>query len=47
MPAADSDGSSDPFIRIFNTTGENVSTAVIEDNVNPIFMEVKEVGMDF
>ena len=47
LPAADSDGSSDPFIQIFNTMGENVTTRVIEDNVNPIFMETKEVAIDF
>lgn len=47
MPAADSDGSSDPFIKIFNTEGEDLSTSVIEDDVNPIFMECKEVSVDF
>lgn len=47
MPAADSDGSSDPFIKIFNVSGSDVVTTVIEDNVNPIFMECKEVGLDF
>lgn len=47
LPAADSDGSSDPFIKIFNTSGEDVVTTVIEDNLNPIFMECKDVGIDF
>ena len=47
LPAADSDGSSDPFIKIFNTGDEEVTTDVIEDNVNPIFMECLEVGLDF
>ena len=47
LPAADSDGSSDPYIKIFNTTGEDVVTTVIEDNVNPIFMECKDVALDF
>ena len=47
LPAADSDGSSDPFIKIFNTGDETVQTVVIEDNVNPIFMSCKEVGLDF
>ena len=47
LPAADSDGSSDPFIKLFNTNGEEVATTVIEDNVNPIFMEAKEIGLDF
>ena len=47
LPAADSDGSSDPFIKIFNCTDSDVQTSVIEDNVNPIFMECKEIGLDF
>ena len=47
LPVADSDGSSDPFIKIFNLTGEDVVTSVIEDNLNPIFMEVREVAVDF
>ena len=47
LPAADSDGSSDPFIKIFNVGDEEVTTDVIEDNVNPIFMECLEVGLDF
>ena len=47
LPAADSDGSSDPFIKIFNTGDEEVQTIVIEDNVNPIFMSCLEVGLDF
>ena len=47
LPAADSDASSDPFIKIFNCTGDDVRTGIIEDNVNPIFMECKEVGLDF
>ena len=47
LPAADSDGSSDPFISIFNTTGDDVRTSVIEDNLNPIFMECKEISLDF
>lgn len=47
LPAADSDGSSDPFIKIFNTGDEEIETDVIEDNVNPIFMECLEVGLDF
>lgn len=47
LPAADSDGSSDPFIKIFNTDEDEVVTTVIEDNLNPIFMECLEVGLDF
>ena len=47
LPAADESGSSDPFIKIFNTGDEEVQTVVIEDNVNPIFMSCKEVGLDF
>ena len=47
LPAADSDGSSDPFISVFNTSGDNVCTPVIEDNINPIFMEPLEIDLDF
>ena len=47
LPAADSDGSSDPFIQAFNTSGETVKTPVIEDNINPIFMEPLEIALDF
>lgn len=47
LPAADSDGSSDPFIQVFNTSGENVKTPVIEDNINPIFMEPLEIALDY
>lgn len=47
LPAADSDGSSDPFVKIFNTNGDDVVTSVIEDNTNPIFMECKDIGIDF
>ena len=47
LPAADSDGTSDPFIKLFNTGDTEVATAVIEDNLNPIFMECKEIGLDF
>lgn len=47
LPAADSDGSSDPFISIFNTSGESAKTPVIEDNINPIFMEAIEIDLDF
>lgn len=43
LPAADSDGSSDPFIKIFNSAGEDQVTSVVEDNVNPIFMECKQI----
>ena len=38
IPAADEDGSSDPFITAWNMPGEKVQTRVIEDTLNPIFM---------
>ena len=42
LPAADKEGTSDPFIRIWDTVPEEKKTAVIEDNTNPLYYEVVE-----
>ncbi len=45
MPAADENGSSDPFIRITDT-GKAQDTRVIFDNVNPIFYQALDLGYE-
>mmetsp|Transcript_73146 Transcript_73146/g.101428 ORF Transcript_73146/g.101428 Transcript_73146/m.101428 type:complete len:105 (-) Transcript_73146:136-450(-) len=47
IPAADDDGSSDAYIKIWNPEGEELKTKVIEDNLNPIYMEAIEFEYDF
>jgi Ca2+-dependent lipid-binding protein len=46
IPAADSDGQSDPFIKLWDTTAEEKRTRVIEDNNNPLFYETLELTME-
>jgi len=38
LPAADSDGSSDPFLQVIDSDEEH-KTIVINDNLNPIYYE--------
>jgi len=45
LPAADDNGSSDPFIRITDT-GKAQDTRVIFDNVNPIFYQALDLGYE-
>jgi hypothetical protein len=45
LPAADENGSSDPFIRITDT-GKAQDTRVIFDNVNPIFYQALDLGYE-
>ena len=49
IPSADEDGSSDPFVRIYNMNkdGKKIETDVIDDNLNPIFMVAKDFSYDF
>jgi hypothetical protein len=47
LPSADDDGASDPFVRIWTRGDEIVKTDVIEDSANPMFMEAKEIELDF
>ncbi len=37
LPAADDDGSSDPFVKLWDLSGKDKRTRVIYDNVNPLF----------
>jgi len=46
LPAADKEGTSDPFIRIWDTVPEEKKTAVIEDNTNPLYYEVVELDYE-
>lgn len=43
LPAADSDGQSDPYIVVWDTSKEVQKTKFIEDNVNPLFYETLEL----
>jgi hypothetical protein len=45
LPAADANGSSDPFVRITDCAAE-VDTKVIFDNVNPIWYQTLELGYE-
>ena len=42
LPAADAEGSSDPYISIWNPYNEKVETTIVYDNMNPIFYECLE-----
>lgn len=46
LPAADSDGQSDPYIKFWDATKETKKTKIIEDNLNPMFFEVKELVIE-
>jgi Ca2+-dependent lipid-binding protein len=43
LPAADAEGTSDPYIVAWDTTAEVKKTKVIEDNCNPLFYETLEL----
>ena len=48
IPAADEDGTSDPFVRIWSAEkGDKIETKVVDDNLNPIFFEAKDAVYDF
>ncbi len=47
IPSADSDGTSDPYISLWNQDNKKIQTQVIEDNINPIFFEALELYYDF
>lgn len=46
MPVADSDGSADPYLLLYNPNGHDIKTRVVEDNLNPIFYEAKDIMFD-
>jgi len=47
IPSADSDGTSDPYISVWNPDNKEIKTKVVEDNLNPIFLETLEVQYEF
>lgn len=47
LPSADSDGSSDPYITVWNPDDKKVKTRAIDDNNNPIFFEALEIYYEF
>ena len=46
LPAADADGSSDPYITAWDTSGKMKKTSVIDDNNNPLFYESIELDYE-
>ena len=46
LPAADAEGTSDPYIVVWDTSPEKVKTQVVEDNNNPLFYEVLELNYE-
>jgi Ca2+-dependent lipid-binding protein len=46
LPVADSDGSADPYVELYNPDGKHLKTKVVDDNLNPIFYEVKDLMFD-
>lgn len=46
LPAADADGQSDPFIKVWDTSKEEKQTQIIYDNLNPMFYECLELSYE-
>jgi len=46
LPAADAEGTSDPYIEIWDTGSKPKKTEVVEDNNNPLFYEVIELDYE-
>mmetsp|Transcript_30293 Transcript_30293/g.46311 ORF Transcript_30293/g.46311 Transcript_30293/m.46311 type:complete len:158 (+) Transcript_30293:1372-1845(+) len=46
LPAADAEGTSDPFIEVWDTVPKKKKTQVVEDNNNPLFYEVLELDYE-
>lgn len=49
MPAADSNGTSDPYIEVWDTTATDKvrkKTKIIEDNTNPLFYQTIEMDYE-
>jgi Ca2+-dependent lipid-binding protein len=46
LPAADSDGKSDPYVEVYNMIGKNEKTEEIEDNLNPIFLTHLDINLE-
>ena len=43
LPAADANGTSDPYLRVWDMSEDEIKTRVIEDTTNPQFYEVLEM----
>jgi len=43
LPAADSNGTSDPFVKVWDMSEKQKKTQIIEDNNNPLYYEVLEL----
>ncbi len=47
LPAADDNGTSDPYIEVWSSDKKKAKTPVVEDNNNPIFFSTCEIYYDF
>ena len=47
LPSADTDGTSDPYISVWNPDNIEAKTDVVEDNLNPIYYQAVDVGYEF
>jgi len=43
LPAADSDGTSDPYIKVWDMSDKDKKSSVIEDTTNPLYYEIVEL----
>jgi Ca2+-dependent lipid-binding protein len=46
LPAADAEGTSDPFVVAWDISSETKKTKVVEDNCNPLFYETLELDYE-
>lgn len=46
LPAADKSGTSDPYLKIWDTVPEDKKTSVVEDNCNPLYYETVELDYE-
>lgn len=46
MPIGDEEGTSDPYISIWNSYGKDIRTETIDDTLNPIYMQALELPID-
>ena len=46
LPAADSEGTSDPFVKVWDVNSKPKKTKVVEDNNNPLFYECIELDYE-
>ena len=46
LPSADSDGTSDPYVCLWDSSKSNHKTTVIYDNLNPLFYQCVEMSFE-